>query len=935
MNRIITSAIAIALSLSACSEQKTVEQLLASANQYSQQGQVSNAIIDYKNAVRLAPKNTDARLGLGKTYLNQGRYINAEKELERAVELGASYTQAGTLLAQVKARLDKVEEVEQFVKLSDELNENDYLTVLSYAGMVTLTDGQLTKAQDYFSQAAAILPSSPYSKLSQAYLLYIERDFSHSLQIINSLLMEQETFSEASLLQGYLYFSLANFEQASYSFEQYLESYPFDQNIRFFLVNSLIKAGEFEQANIITDKLLAIFKSSPLALQYKSQIEYQAANYLEAREYASQAIGYDDSFIIAKMVAGVSSYKLDELEQAYGYLISLEGVLPASHPINIILLSIKVKLGHTDDIASSVVKLNELENSDSDSDVLQITSAELINIGDFSSAQLLLKKAAQVSPSNANVQAQRGALLLSQKDLSGIKSLERALSLDPSLHDTEFALALQYIRGNEVVKAQAIANKWLESKNYQVSGNILNGLIAMKLDQVPQAKQYFQDALALDPKSISAIYNLAIVAAFNEETTKAIAGFKEVIELNPNHHNAIRRYSVLQTRQGNSAEVISFLSALHEQSKLKSNASYPNLVIGLAQNLRINKQVPAAITLLESIKSEQNLSARYWSVLGSSYKQTGQLKQALSIYEQGIEALPNSYILYVGNISTLEVLQQFSEALALTKVANNYFPDDNNLMTMLAYLELANNNIQATKLQLKVLKGKGISNKIITATTARVAMQEKEYSLAIELYSELYEQEPKSNNVINLARALQFSKQGNEAEQLLESHLIKKSNDNRVRLLLAELYGMNNINNNKSTKIISTYLKIIDDQPNNITALNNLAWQQYQSNDIVNAQLNIEKALALTPNNIAILESYGVILVANKSYKQGIDVLYNVMNKGSTDVTAKVSLAEAYIAINEYEQAKMILSGLSAHDSKINVKIAKLKKKIEQHRMIQ
>jgi putative PEP-CTERM system TPR-repeat lipoprotein len=931
MNKLlINSAVVLALTLSACSEQKTAEQLMASADQFSQQGKYANAIIDYKNAVRLVPKSAEARLRLGQAYLNQGNYISAEKELDRAVDLEASYTQAATLLAQVKTRLDKHKEVEHLVGLSEELNDKDYLTILSYAGMATLANGEVAKAQDYFSQAIAILAENPYNKLSQGYLSYINRDFLQGIEITKSLLKEQEPFAEASLLQGFLYFSLNNYEYASDSFEQYLDSYPLDQTIRFFLVNSLIKAGKFEQANILTDELLVTFKESPLALQYKSQIEYNAGNYVEAQRYATQAVNYDDSFVIANMIAGISSYQLDELEQAYDYLISLEGMLPATHPINTILLSIKIKLGHTDDIAVSVDKLKELKNSDSNADLLQISSLELLEAGDLANAQSLLNKATQISPNNANLQIRQGALLLSQKDLSGVKSLENALSIDASLHDTEFALARQYLRSNEVSKAEVIANKWLKSENHKASGNILNGLIAMKREKVDEAEKSFQNALAFEPKSISAIYNLAIVAAFNKEVVKAIDGFKEVIELNPNHHNAIRRYTILQTRQGNSANAISFLNALYEENRLNKKV-YKNLVIGLAQNLRINKQVTAAIELLESIKVENNLSVRYWSVLASSYTQIRKYNQALSTYELALKEVPRSYILYVGKIATLEVLQQYPQALALTKVANDYFPNDNNLMTTLAYLELANNNVQAAKRQLKVLKDKGVTNHLMTATAAKIAIKESDFSEAVELYSELYEKIPNANNAINLARALQFSKQGGEAELVLENYLAKEVNDNRVRMLLAGLYSMNNVNNSKSAQIISTYQTIVDRQPDNLAALNNLAWQQYQSNFIKSAQQNIEKALALSPNNTSILESYGVILVTNKRYKKAIEVLSSVVSRGSTDISAKVSLVEAYVAVNQYEQAKMILSGLSSHDSKLNVKIAKLKQEVAQY----
>jgi putative PEP-CTERM system TPR-repeat lipoprotein len=928
MNKIIISAMTLALSLSACSEQKTAEQLIASANQYSQQGKWSNAIIDYKNAVRLAPKSAEARLGLGKAYLNQGNYISAEKELDKAVDLGASYAQAVTLLAQVKTRLNKFEEVEQLVKISEELSDKDYLTVLSYAGMSTLANGQADKAQDYFSQAAAILPDSTYSKLSKAYLFYIERDFSQGLPIINNLLIEQSAFAEASLLQGYLHFTLMDFQQASDSFEQYLKHYPLDHNIRFFLANSLIKAGKFEQADALTDKLLVIFKKSPLALQYKAQIAFHAGDFSKAREYASQAVGYDESFIIAKMIAGVSSYKLNELEQAYDYLIPLESMLPATHSINVILLSIKIKLGHTDDIASFVAQLKAIKNSDSDVDILQITSAELMKAGDFANAQSLLNKAAQVSPRNAIIQVQRGALLLSQRDLSGVKSLEHALSIDPSLHDTEFALARQYVQGNEITKAQAIATKWLASEQYQLSGHLLSGLIALQVKEITEAEEYFKKTLRLDKKNISALYNLALLSAYKQETAKAITGFKHVIELNPNHHDAIRRYSVLQAKEENTVESISFLSALHDQSKLNNKVIHKNLVIGLAQNLRINTQVSVAIELLETIKAEKNLSARYWSVLADSYMQSRQFKKALTTYEQAIKIHPRSYIIRVGYIGALDKLKSFPIALTLTKIANADFPHDDNLMVMLAYLELANGNVQAAKQQLQVLVVKDISNSLVTATTAQVAMQEKEYPLAIELYNDMYEQTPNSSNIINLARALKFSKQDSKAELVLEKYLVKVPSDNGVRMLLAELYGYNNIDSQKSAQIINTYEEVITIQPNNLPALNNLAWQQYQSNDFTNAQVNIEKALALSSENKTILESYGVILVANKQYAKGIKILSNVINQGSVDVNAKVSLAEAYIATGKLEKANKILAGLSAHDSKLNVKIAILRQQV-------
>lgn len=929
MNKIIiTSAITLALSLSACSEQKTPEQLIASGNEYSQQGKVANAIIDYKNAVRLVPKNASARLGLGEAYLKQGNYISAEKELDRAVELGADFAETAPLLAQVKTRLDKFSEVEKLVKDSEDLIDSDYLTILTYAGISALADGEVTKAQDYFSQAAAIDNSADYGQLAKAYLLHIENNTEEALITVDALLADNKDFSEAIRLQGSLHFSVKGFDKASQAFEQYMASHPQDYNIQFFLANTLIKAEKFEEANVLTNKLLKYFKKSPLALQYKSQIEFEAGNYAEAREFASQAAGFDESFVVAKMVAGVSSYKLNELEQAYGYLIGLENMLPVTHPINVILLSIKIELGHTDDLVNSVARLNAIKNSESDIDLLQITSTELMKVGDYTSAQSLLSKANQIDPSNARVKVRQGALLLSQGDLSGLKSLEQALTIDPSLHDTEFSLARQYIQGDEINKAQAIADKWLLSEEHQAAGNVLSGLIASKRNDVVSAEKYFNKALSLDKNNISAHYSLAAVYLFKEQTKDAIAGYKKVIELNPNHQNAIKFYGVLQAKNKNTAEAISFLSALHDQNKLNDKV-HKNLVIGLAQNLRQSKQLSAAIDVLSSIKNEKNLSARYWTILANSYKANMQLENALSTHEQAIEAKPASYILRLGYINTLEQSKKYGKALLVTKQANKDFPNDINLITTLAHLELTNNNVQGTKKQLAILKAKGVSNTLILSTEANIAMRDKNYDQAIHIYRGIYDEESSALNVIHLARALQFSKQTDAAEQLLESYLMDNVEDNKVRGLLGELYGQNNIDGNKNAKILMTYQDMIKVQPDDVLALNNLAWQEYQSGDLVNAEKHIEQAIVISPDNLSLQESYGVILAAKKEYTKAIAVLSGVLNSGSVDINAQVSLAEAYIAKDQKELAKKILVGLSDHDSALNIKIAKLKQLVQ------
>ncbi|RGP39486.1 hypothetical protein BPTFM16_02871 [Altererythrobacter insulae] len=81
--------------------------------------------------------------------------------------------------------------------------------------------------------------------------------------------------------------------------------------------------------------------------------------------------------------------------------------------------------------------------------------------------------------------------------------------------------------------------------------------------------------------------------------------------------------------------------------------------------------------------------------------------------------------------------------------------------------------------------------------------------------------------------------------------------------------------------------------PNNAIVLNNLAWNQFKLKQTAQALINIEKAYQLQPDNLAIQESYGVILIANNKLDQGITILEQAIVSGSTDPIAQESLTKA------------------------------------------
>jgi putative PEP-CTERM system TPR-repeat lipoprotein len=912
----ITISIIVALNISACSEDKTLEQYLSTAEAFNQNHDFSSAIIELKNAVRLAPKSTDARFYLGKAYLQQGNYLNAEKELERAQKLGFEFNKIITLLIQAKSKLYKTEEVYDLIQQGNQLNDDDYVLLLTYGGITALQEKDKEHAEDYFQQAISLSESAQYSGVAKAYLSRANNNIEQGLTIIDQVLLEQADFSAAILLKAHLLFANKLYLQSSEYFGRYIKQHPQENSVRFFEIDSLIRAEKYKEAESRVDKLLAKFEMSPLANQFKAQLEYQKENFTQAKKYAELASQQGNGFLFAKLIAGISSYQLGEIEQAYGYLQPIEKYLPASHPAKKTLAVIKIKLGYNAEAAETLISLENL--SAEDTKLLQASSYELMKAGDFESAKELLDKAVDVSPDNASVVAQRGFFLLSQNDLSGIKSLEKSLMLDPTLVDVELSLALQYLANGEEKKAKLIANKWTSTADNKVSGLLLLGIINTKQQLNEQAKENFTQVLNIEPNNVAALYNLGLLAEFNNNNEQAATLYHKVILADPSHEEALARLIKLESIAGNLADNIDFLTEL-----MQKNPRNVNLAIGLAQNLRLDKQIMSAIQVLERVGNEKNLPVAYWVILSDSYLENKQFEKLNKTVEIASRKHPNNLMLHLRKISMLEIMKKYHDSLQAAKDAYKGFPNNTRLEMQLAYLELLLLNKNGYIFYRDKLAAKKIQHHFLDRLAGQYAMMEKAYPQAIEHFSSAYEQNNSVDNALELARALVFDKRKLEATKVLESYLTENENE-QVTLLLASLYTPE-----QSLKKKALYIKILEKTPDSPIVLNNLAWQEYEEGRITEALKYIIQANKIKPNYLPVLESYGVILVAADNLNKGIDVLELAMSKASVDSNVKLSLAQAYIEKSRFREAKRLLDDLESKDNQINKRIAALRSKIK------
>ena len=112
-----------------------------------------------------------------------------------------------------------------------------------------------------------------------------------------------------------------------------------------------------------------------------------------------------------------------------------------------------------------------------------------------------------------------------------------------------------------------------------------------------------------------------------------------------------------------------------------------------------------------------------------------------------------------------------------------------------------------------------------------------------------------------------------EALKVIQQHLQALPNDGAALMMLAE----RQISSGDDEAIVS-YQTLLQKNPNNFVALNNLAYLYLQKNELDKAFQYAENALKQRPDNAAAVDTYAQVLVAKKEYKKAVKQYDAVVN---------------------------------------------------------
>jgi tetratricopeptide (TPR) repeat protein len=568
-------ALAIAVCLfSACSGDPEAKKqaFLESGNRYAEQKKWAEAIIEYRNAIAVAPRFGEGHFKLSEALIETGDVPGAASELIRAADLLPTRTdvllQAGSVLLlagqfdTAKLHADKVLTIEprnvaaQILKANALAGLKDFQTALdeieaavrldpersaSYTalGGVRQARGEMAEAETAYGRAVELAPRSAAAQLALANFLWTanrvadaESSFkeAHRLEPNNPLANRGlATFYLASDRAGeaepYLKalaardradrLALADFYVMQRRYDEALKSLqPADgeadttSDVRIRVAAVKFLQGKREDAHREVDAVLTGSSAPPEAMLTKARFLLVEGKTEEARPFAERATLTDVRSINAFYMLGVINTTLKRIPEAKAAFASVLEINPRAVAAQVRLADLELASGNA---AASLQHAQDAVLSQPQNGTARLVLARaMLSENNLIGAERELTALTTAFPKWAAVQSQLGVLHLRKNDAARARTAyEAALALDPKSPDALAGLVALDLRANRTDAARARVDERVKDAPNDLGTLLMAARSYALMKDFAKAETLLKNALIVAPDDLRVYADLA------------------------------------------------------------------------------------------------------------------------------------------------------------------------------------------------------------------------------------------------------------------------------------------------------------------------------------------------------------------------------------------------------------------------------------------
>ncbi len=883
--------------VAACSSGESDKVLLDRAKDYLESRDINAAALELKNILQKNANHAEARYLLGQISLDLGNMKAAQKEMRRALAAGWDEAVTQRALAEIMYRQGYFQKVLDDIKIKDSYPD---MVKANLTGLWALSEASLGKwddAEQTIRTGESITGDSLWLLQSKIQLAIHRKEMSAAGKILEHALKAYPDSQDLWLISAGLAEQSGELTNTINALQKAIDLDPprnvtaLGRQARLAQGQAWLKQQDFAKAKAVIDPVLKNYPGDPLANYLAAIGSFKQGEDDQTEEHLLLALKAVPEHRPSLLLFGALSYARDDYEKAAYYLEKAAALQPEDIGAQTLLGKTYLMLGQYDE-AENRLKYASSKMGD-DAELLALLGISRLR-GGVESGMQQLEKAAAAAPADQTIRSELArAYLDSGETAMAIRELESALEGNGQEYRTELLLVVAYLRASEFDKALELASRLSEQHTDNPMPHILAGAAYEGKQDFSAARLRYDAAIGVQSDNIMAMRSLARLDLRDGNVDMARKRYHSVLKIQPGNAAAMVALSKILMQEGKTEEAI---AQLEEAREVDQKALEPRLIL-----------------------------SKYYRIKGKTEKALDYANEALKIAPQ------NSYAMWIKGLAQLAAGK--SESVQTLQKLAEKMPDYAKAHYYLAEARLRFGDITGARQSLQTVLTLEPDHELALLASARIEMREGKADKALKISQKMIKVRPeaatgymlkgdvlmaggkKKSALKAYQQALAYATNGKAAIKIsgaqavlgdteasyktLQSWLKQHPEDMSVRFALATSY----LANGKKDAAISQYEIVLEKQPDNPAALNDLAWLYHERGD-QRALKMAEKAYRLAPDSPAVQDTYGWILIQNGRIEFGLVALEQAVSNAPHSLEIRYHLAVALTKAGEKTRAK-------------------------------
>lgn len=903
--RLGLGGVASVLILLAGCGQKSTDELVSSARNYLESGNLSSAGIELRAALQQSPDSGEARYLLGVLLMEQGLFGHAVIEMEKARDLKFDEARLAPRLARALLSAGRPKEVlSRFadIRPQDAAARAEVLTALAIA---LIEQGQAAAGEARLEEALQAQPNDEWALLTKARVRASQGHVGDALQLTDKVIANGGDAGEAWYLKGrLLQFPGATQDQraAEAAYARAMKDKRQLTAARIALVELYLAEQRMVELKALHGEIRKADPKGPFTQMIDAQIAYIEGRLEDSRQGLDALLRTSPNNVRLLTFSGT-------VDLARGALLSAETQLgkainlPESPPTaRRLLAQTYLRLGEPQKALGSLRP--QLEGAQADAEALALAGEASLQLGDATRAEQYFLEATRLKPSDARLRTAVALTDLARGSTGvGFAALNEIARSDPG-DVADRALVSAHLKRGEFEPA-LLAVRRLESKAVDKAGvETLRGVVLRAKGDQDAARAAFEAVLRMQPAHYVATASLAELDLSRGDLGAARRRLEEATKANP--RSVEPRLALVRLMGNAGATQDAIKTALESVVSAFPGELEPRLM--LVTHLLTNGNAQGGLVVAQQADAAFPGRADVLDALGRAQADAGNLEQAVSTFGKAAALNPRSPLAYLRLADLQARRRDFAAAGASLRRAFEVAPDLEEVHGRMVHLARMTKNPSVPMAAAAELKRRFPTSPLGDLVEGDVHAMLKNWPAAISAYrAGTTKKDGLSRSAIRLYNALSASGQRATAEKFADEWIESHASD----VPFMRHVGERAMTNKDAAKAERLFQRVVAIDKSSAITFNNLAWLQAQRGH-KDAVANAEKAAALAPASPFVLDTLAMALASQRQFPRAVEVQQRALALAPADHNLRLSLAQIYVASGDREKATAELETLAA-----------------------